>query len=221
MTIMEANKGSVKDTQNNTNTTEKHEDKDINKQVNVFSDDNLPKNITMGASDIKDNIIELSSTSTNKPLVITSEDKVAFLDAVVANDRFTKAYSIFGGRISFTVRSLTSEEVQALAAWIIKAGSVDPAGQIAGRYRKYALAAQIAKYNDVTMPPLQAPLFPEMSTDGKTKKEPGWLDQSACWDNKPSGVLEAILSCLKDFNDIYATLCTKAEDANFWNPDTP
>lgn len=220
MTIMDAKKGSNHDS-SITDETKKQNDAELRKD-NAFSDENVSKDSNIPAKEVTPgDVLSLSSTSRNKPLAITSEDKIAFLDSIVANTRFTKQYSIFGGRIRFTTRSLTAEEVQALAAWIIKAGSTDPSGQIAGKYRKYALAAQIARYNDVDMPPLHTPLFPEIDKDGKTEKNPGWLEQGAYWDNKPSGVLEAILACLKDFNDIYATLCTKAEDSNFWNPDTP
>lgn len=221
MTIMETKKQDASAPEDKKNVPKGVSEEKTHKE-NAFSDKNVSTTSEIPANEVSSgNMLGLSSSKRDKPLVITSRDKLAFLDSVVNNTRFTKDYSIFGGKVRFTVRSLTAEEVQALYAWILKMGTSDPTGQIAGRYRKHALAAQIAKFNDTEMLPLCAPLFTVIGKDGKIEKEPGWVDQGSFWDDKPSGVLQAIFSCLKDFDDIYATLCTKAEDTNFWNPDTP
>lgn len=192
------------------------------KPDNMFDNKNLPKSTKVSDKDVsKDVLLDMGNSTAVKPITITPEDKIRFIDAVVNNTRFTKDYKLFGGRVALTVRSLTSEEVQAIAAWIVRQGTSDPSGQISGRYRKYLAAAQISRYNGIDMPPLAMPLFPALETDGKTVKEPGWLGQCDFWDGIGSGIFQAIMVCLSDFDAIYATMCKKAEDANFWSPDTP
>ena len=172
-----------------------------------------PKDVSSGS------VLGLSRPS--KPHAVTSADKKRFIDSVVGNSRFEKNYTLFGGAISFTVRSLTGEEVQALAAWTIKQSTSDPVGNMAGKYRKYLMAAQISMYNGTAMPPLEQPLFETLGSDGKTLTPPGWVDRCSFWDDKGSGVIKAIMDCLGDFDALYTTLCNKAEDESFWHPDTP
>ena len=181
-------------------------DKD-NEEENIFSDGNLGN--------------ESVVLSGKKDVVISADDKVAFIDAVVSNTRFTKDYSLFGGRIKLTIRSLTSDEVNALATWSAKQGTNDPAGLVAGKYRKYLLAAQVSMLDGVEMPPLEEPLYEHLGSDGKTIEPPGWIGRCSFWDNMGFGQFQAILGCIGDFDMIYSTLCSKAEDSNFWSPDTP
>lgn len=184
----------------------------------MFSDSNLPKNSEVAVGKEKD---EVSLRPKAKTVTITPDEKVAFIDSVVNNTRFEKEYSLFGGKITFTVRSITVDEMNALASWTASKGSSDPAGLMAGRYRKYLAAAQIARYNGVDMPPLDEPLFPTLGKDGKTVNDPGWIKRCDYWDVIGAGVFTAIMACLSDFDMRYSTLCREAENANFWIPDTP
>lgn len=173
-------------------------------KVNIFSESNL-----------KDKS-ELSNERTVIP-----EDKIAFVDSVVQNKRFMKSYSLFGGKVSLTVRSLTSDEVNAMSAWILKQGSSDSAGLLSGRYRKYLAAAQVEELNGVRMNPLEEPLFETLGKDGKSVECPGWISRSSYWDGMSGGLFDAVMACIKDFDELYSLLCKKAQDSNFWNPDTP
>lgn len=185
---------------------------------NVFSDANIAKGTKVSAEDIKKaGIPELAAS---KDITLTPEDKAAFIDAVANNSRFTRNYSLFGGKITLTIRSLTSDEVNAMSAWMVRRGSSDSAGVLAGRYRKYLVAAQVSKYNGVEMPPLENPLFETLASDGKTVNPPGWIKRCDFWDGIGSGVFTAIMGCITDFDSRYAVLCSKAEDSNFWSPDT-
>lgn len=157
----------------------------------------------------------------NREIELTPEDKAAFVDAIVNNERFTRNYSLFGGKVTLTVRSLTSDEVNALAAWTVKQGTRDPDGLSSGRYRKYLAAAQVAMLNGVEMSPLESPLFEHLGGDGKTVEPPGWVNRCAFWDEMSHGLFSAVMGCLADFDLRYSALCRKAEDANFWNPGTP
>ena len=180
---------------------------DKEKNENIFSDENI----------MNDSVVNTERTG----VTITSEDKVSFIDSVVSNTRFTKDYSLFGGRLKFTLRSLTSDEVSALASWSAKIGTMDSAGLVSGKYRKYLLSAHVAMLNGVEMPPLEEPLYEKLGGDGMSTVEPGWIKRCGYWDKVGFGQFQAILKCVGEFDALYSSLCGKAEDANFWNPDTP
>ena len=173
----------------------------------MFSDENLMDETVVndGKNDVK----------------ISYEDKIAFIDAIAENKRFTKSYSLFGGKVKFTLRSLTSDEVNAIAAWTAKIGTKDSAGLVSGRYRKYLLSAHVAMMNGVEMPPLEEPLYERLESDGKTTAQPGWIKRCDYWDGMGFGQFQAIAKCVSEFDELYSVLCSKAEDSNFWNPDTP
>lgn len=182
-------------------------DDDAEKKENIFSDDNV----------VNDSVVKTEKSD----ITVTPEDKAAFIDAVVSNTRFTKDYSLFGGRLKFTLRSLTSDEVNALSSWTAKIGTSDSAGLVAGKYRKYLLSAHVAMLNGVEMPPLEEPLYERLGNDGKSTVKPGWINRCDYWDKFGYGLFQEILRCIGEFDSLYATLCSKAEDSNFWNPDTP
>ena len=180
----------------------------------IFSSENLPKDSVVSPEPDeggeKEDDVEVSSV-----------DKASFIDSVANNARFTKDYSMFNGKLTFTLRSLTIDEVNALSVWSVKQGTKDPAGIVAGKYRKYLLAAHLAMIDGVENPPLKEPLFERIGQDGKSVEEPGWLNQAAFSDSMAYGKFQAILNCIGKFDKLYATLCSKAEDSNFWVPDTP
>ena len=184
----------------------------------IFSDSNLPNDSEVDTGKVEEDV---SLAPKTKTVMITAAEKVNFIDSVVNNTRFTKEYSLFGGHLKLTLRSMTVDEVNALGSWTAKQGTEDPAGLMSGRYRKYLAAAQVAKYNGVEMPPLENPLFPTLESDGKTVKDPGWLKRSDFWDGIGIGAFNALMTCISDFDLRYSTLCKEAENANFWNPDTP
>ena len=154
-----------------------------------------------------------------EPMKIGPEDKASFIDAVAENRRFTKRYVLFGGKIDLTLRSLTADEVNAIGTWIARQGTKDSAGMLAGRYRKYLMCAHVAMLNGVEMPPIEEPLFETVGKDGKTI-QPGWIGRSSYFDGIGYGQFSAIMSCISSFDTLYSILCSKAEDSNFWLPDT-
>ncbi len=201
---------------------ETQESKKEEPKEGIFSDGNLPKDSVVDTGvEEKETAEDVSLGPKTKSITITPAEKAAFIDAVVNNTRFTKDYSLFGGRVKITVRSLTSDETNALAIWTVKSGAKDPSGLTAGRYRKYLAAAQIAMYNGVDMPPLEQPLFETLGKDGKTVNPPGWIERSGYWDGVGYGVFMAVMNCISDFDLRYSTLCKEANNENFWIPDTP
>ena len=204
--------------------TEKHVQDDAKQHEkadgeNVFSDENIRKDTVVDTGVPKEKDIYIGDG--NVKVTITPEDKVAFVDSIVRNERFTKEYSLLGGSLKLTVRSMTSDEVNAVAAWTARQGAEDPVGMMVGRYRKYLAAAQVSKLNGVEMPPLDEPLFPRVGKDGKTVDPPGWMNRFAYWDGMVYGLFMLVMKCINDFELTYSELCRRAEDVNFWNPDTP
>lgn len=181
---------------------------------NIFSESNISKDEVVGNPDGE------SDAGRDAALTITSKDKVAFIDSIVSNSRFTKDYSLFGGKFKLTLRSLTTDEVNAMSYWAASEGAADVTGIMTGRYRKHLATAQVERMNGVQMPALEEPLFVTIGTDGK-KIPPKWVSRSSYWDNVPSGLFDAIIRTIKEFDGLYSTLCGKAEDSNFWDPDTP
>jgi len=163
----------------------------------------------------------LKSIPETRTVTVTAEDKVRFIDAVASNSRFERNYTLFGGRISLTVRSITAEESNALAAWAFKKAVADPTWNVSGRGRRHILVAQIARFNGTDMPPMEKPLFETLGSDGKTLSEPGWVGRADFWEGIGAGVVDAVMNCISDFDTRYRILCEKAEDENFWLPDTP
>ncbi len=216
MTIMEPEKGKKDDVVEEK--IDAHEEPESVSDGSAGSDteDGNPDNDDMFAGD---NLMK-DTEVVPEGIDITPEDKIRFIDSLVGNSRYTRDYSMFGGKVKLTLRSLTSDEVNALSAWSIKAGSSDSAGLMAGRYRKYMAAAQVAMMNGVEMPPLDEPLFETIGKDGKTVSEPGWVKRCDYWDGMSVGLFESVMKCIKDFDGRYSVLCKKAEDANFWDPDT-
>lgn len=208
MTIM--GEDSVKQTENVAADENKPEEKsDDENAENMFSEENLTN----------DSIIKPADGG--KDISITPDEKAAFIESVATNERFTKQYSLFGGKITMTLRSLTTDEVNALAAWTAKKSTTDAAGIMSGKYRKFLAAAHCEMLNGVEMPPLDEPLFERVGSDGKTVDPPGWVSRGDYFDSMGYGQFQAIMKCIKEFDAKYAMLCSKAEDSNFWAPDTP
>lgn len=188
----------------------------------TFVGDAIGSDTVVPASEIPDvPIVGLSDAGPLGPVTITSEDKVAFIDSIVSNSRFEKTYTTFGGKITVTFRSLTSDESSALGAYIIKHGTEHPAEQLSGMYIKFLLSASVSRINGTEIPPMAQPLFETVGKDGHTIVPQGWLSSASYWEGKPIAVTQAVCKCLNKFNQLYSALCAKAEDENFWNPDTP
>lgn len=178
-----------------------------------FWKEDLPK-----ASEVE---VDDGAKITRRTIEISPEDKVRFIESVATNVRFTKDYSMFNGKMSLTLRSLTTDEVNALAAWTAAQGTRDSAGLVTGRYRKYLMAAHCARIDGVDMPPLEEPLFEHLGKDGKTVEPPSWVNRCDYFDGMSYGKFQTIMKCIVDFDERYSILCQKAEDESFWNPDTP
>ena len=154
-------------------------------------------------------------------LVITPEEKLAFIDAMISGSRYTQTFKLFGGKLVVTVRSRTADETHAMYAYIrhVLSGN-DAAGfnAVEGDMAYVPLVAQIAEMNGTAFPEMKTPLLYTMS-DGK-EQEPGWYGDFKAWKAKPEGLTSALVSCIQLFEYKYWTMTMEASDKNFWNSDT-
>lgn len=214
MEIMK-NDASEPETSSAPDTTTEAKKKNPKREPSIFSESKISEESTVKVDDIPEEEVK------KRDIIISPSDKAAFIDAIVSNDRFKKEYSLFGGKMKATLRSLTSDEVNALATWTAKQGTKDSAGLMSGRYRKYLLAAYLERLDGVEMAPLEEPLYETVGSDGKTVNPPAWVDRCKFFDGMGYGKFQALMSLVGEFDSLYSTLCEKAEDANFWSPDTP
>ena len=183
----------------------------------MFAGDNIATDTTVQPDEASTGFI--STNGPSNPLVLTAHDKITFIDALVANKRWTRQYSLFGGNVTVVLRTLTNEEMSAIMYWTLKEGQREPLAQVSGKQRKFILEAMVAQYNGTHIPPLQEPLFETLDDRGNVKA-PGWIDKCDFWDGLAASVISSIMNCASDFEKRYATLCNKANDENFWKPDT-
>ena len=195
------------------NQGQQEKDKSMFSHENIADDSKVPaEEVSMGAA--------ISIGTKPKDVVITPADKEAFINSVVNNTRFEREYRLFGGKLNVTIRSITADEANALAAYAFKKSMSDPSWHLSGMGRRHILSAQVSMFNGTKIPPLAEPLFETLDKDGKVN-EPGWVASTSFWAGKDTAVVDAILRCISDFDIRYSTLCNKAEDENFWTPDTP
>lgn len=183
-------------------------------------EDKERKGNPMDANNLTEDTLIPGDGKTTADITVTPAEKLAFVNALVSNSRLVLPYELFGGKIKVSVRSMTFEETRALSEWCIANAPKDIGGQISGKFRRYLLLAQVDEMNGVKFEPLAKPLFATVGKDGKME-DPGWIGAASYWDDKPTVVVSAIARCVADFNRKYEFMTLKAEDVNFWNPDTP
>jgi hypothetical protein len=197
------------------------------KEVNPLSKEEMLNGTKVDADDesarkVVDSGLYKSDKVAKNGVEITASDKKRFIDAIISNSRFTSEYSLFGGRVKAVIRSLTTEEARAVATYLVKTSITDVVGQTTGKYRKYLLAAHVEEYNGVKFAPIPEPLFSEVG-EGGAEKAPAWVEYDAVkfWEKASPAVVSAVAECVADFEAKYEYLTKKAEDANFWESDTP
>lgn len=194
---------------------------EIKKAQNPLDPDELGKktttNQTMNDGDYLGGFLNPQAKS--DPVVVTPEDKIAFIDAIVQNKRFTRSFSVFGGKLTFTLRSRTFAETSAILSYASSLVATNL--NIPYRYvlTLSILAAEVDEFQGVKNPVLKDPLYKEIGTDGKIS-DVGWANQLDFWKSLPDSVIQAISDCAVEFERKYTALSNAARTANFWEPDT-
>lgn len=155
-------------------------------------------------------------------LVITPEEKAAFLEALVTGERYRQTYSLFGGKVIVTIRSRTSAETHAMYSYIRHVLSTTQGegvySRIEGDMAYVPLVVQIEELNGVRYPEMTSPLTYEQR--GEDIVEPGWYKDFLAWKSKPEGLTSALISYIQLFEYKYWTMTKEAGNKNFWTTDT-
>lgn len=155
-------------------------------------------------------------------LMISPEEKSAFVDAMITGARYTHRFSLFGGRVSVLVRSRTAAETHAMYSYIrytlAEKEGENVYSRIEGDMAYIPLVAQIAEVNGTAYPEMKGPLTFEES--GGKVVEPGWYEDFKAWKAKPEGLTSALISCVQLFEYKYWTMTKEATNKNFWSSDT-
>lgn len=153
---------------------------------------------------------------------ITPEEKRAFLDAIIANTRYVRTFSLFDGQYTGEIRTRTQAETFAIFQQLnkeLRDGNLESQLSYSMRLRNMLFAAQIKRLNGQEFTELKAPLLPLV--DGGETKPIGWLDQAALWDGVNDGMANVIYNELKRFEYKYLTMLENSGNQNFWKTELP
>lgn len=152
---------------------------------------------------------------------ISEIDKVKFLDCLVDGKRFTREFSLFGGRITGTFRSRTTKETSAILGELGRRTKMNKGlstVEYASMLRHATLAFQIDEMDGTAYPVPGEPLRATYNDDTAQVEDPSWWKRAKVYEEMPEGTEQALYSALLDFERVYWTMIKKAQDQNFWNP---
>lgn len=157
---------------------------------------------------------------TKDELTISSDEKQAFVDALLENRRYKSSVKLLGGRLSVVIRSRTKDETDAMFAFLRHEilGSGKTSDTLIDRMAKLLLVAQIEEVNGTKFPEMKSP-YTYTQSEGK-EADPGWLVDLVNWEGKPEGLTATLINQIQLFEYKYWTMVEKASDANFWAPGT-
>jgi hypothetical protein len=165
---------------------------------------------------LKDNI---AGDFLPEKVTLTKEDKNAFIEALLGNTRFTRPFSLYGGKITGVFRSRTAKEHDAIVvhlAKLIRTNEIRNDSQYYRHMRASVLAAQVQLFNGAECEELAAPLY-----EGDAGIPQGWIGQYERWLNRDDvtpGLCGPLFVELQKFERKYWALIAGADDANFFNP---
>lgn len=155
----------------------------------------------------------------SETVIITPDDKQAFIEALLENARFTRAFSLYGGKICGEFQNRTVREHDAIVAYLcgkIKDGVIKNDAEYFRYLRALVLTAQTKRYMEFECDGMQEPLY--ANEDGTPPAwEPAfkrWLDR----DDLTPGLTGPMYAEIRKFEHKYWTLIACADDANFFAP---
>lgn len=153
-------------------------------------------------------------------VVLTEQDREAFLAALVSGKRFQLPFSLFGGKIQGVFRCRSQGESHAVISQInreLQKEQLYSMMDYATRLRAMLLAAQVEELNGEHYAVLQEPHLAVRTSVTETT-EPGWLGQAKQWEGRDEGLVIALYKELQIFEKKYWTLIDNAKDQDFWKP---
>lgn len=167
------------------------------------------------------NMNKSETASYNNPVVITEEDKSAFIKAITTGERYRVRTALFGGRIPLVLRSRSVGESEAIDSYVrrrITDGFISNGTEYGDALRLCLLVASVERLGDETFEEMQGPLLTVVK--GKDDiREPGWIQMLDFWRDKPEGLVNAVLKELFAFEAKYTEMVSRSADENFWNPE--
>lgn len=151
--------------------------------------------------------------------LITKEHREAFTDCLITGERYCEAFNNFGGKMRIVVRCRSSEETDAVDAYLsrkIRTGEVKTDSEYSHLARLVLIVAQIAEVNGVGYPEMAHPL--KFSEDKDGIVPPAWEKDLEVWANKPDVIISALAGAILEFEARYWYMVSKASDTNFWTP---
>lgn len=152
-------------------------------------------------------------------VVITPLDKQAFVDALLDNSRFTRPFSLYGGKIYGEFQNRTTREHDAIVAYLcakIRDGVIKNDSDYFRYLRSLILTAQTRRYMEFEYDGMKEPLY--ANEDGTP---PAWEPTFLRWlakDDLTPGLTGPLFSEIRKFEHKYWTLISCADDANFFVP---
>jgi len=179
----------------------------------------LDNDMTEAVDSLDTNMRIVVGDGPKEEITILPEHKLAFIDTMITNKRFTITFSLFNGKVTGEIQSRTQNESFAIFEQLNRELNDDLTSQLAYsiRLRNMLLTAQITRLNGDHFTGLKAPLF--RMIDGDKKTPPAWLDQVNYWIDKDEGFVNILFKELRKFEYIYLTMMENASDQNFWKTD--
>ena len=162
----------------------------------------------------------------NEAVTVTAADKQRFQDCFVDGTRFTREFSVCGGKFKGIFRSRKVAESRAILAELTRmaiAGN-HSAADYADNCRHALLHCQVAELNGVAKPEFVKPYRAVEKIDIVAKKTeiipPAWaLEMEIAYGDMDEGPQNILYRELKTFEKIYWALVRSAKDQDFWTPE--
>jgi len=159
--------------------------------------------------------------SLDDPSEPSYQDKADFLQSILGLKPFCKIYSLFGGNMHVTVRSLQPNELDAIFRQLFmdaKADRILTAVDEGERLARYRTCLQVQKVTGGSM----GFNFPESIDGWDLSAEERETPLPAIWDsysdkvNKSEILHRSVMSAVGDFNQLMAKLESNSKNPDFW-----
>jgi len=148
---------------------------------------------------------------------ITPEDKSAFTDAIINNERMVLRFKRLADKVRVTVRSRTVRETDAILKQLQKEsrqGRFENQMAQLLRLRSFLMVFQLAEYNGHEYASPEEPLV-TISTD-EGVEQPSWVERADEFYAYGDAIHTILWSCVQEFEDKYWMMTDSANEVNFW-----
>lgn len=168
------------------------------------------------------------TAATGEPVTVTAADKENFLQSMVSGTRFTRPFSVLGGRITGEFRCRTAGETRAIVDELDRQAQLrrDSVFNHVLKMRYALIHCQLSELNGVTRPEWKEPLRSVetvASKDGVASVEastPVWYEEmQLIFDKRMDGMVDLLFAELGVFEKVYWALVQNVTVSSFWVPE--